>query len=226
MNRGGWGHSDRASDAEEPALTPTLIAAAFAGLGGFVVFLVVHALWILPIWFIAAPGSVVAALGGAGAGWAYHEVRPRFRRPVGAILALLGLQLVAVAPAHALAMARGPLPPGFVTNPPGPFLLRVMIELLGGAAAVGGVAGAVLAAPGRRRRAAIATAAAAVGLAIGPGHNVPLLAAAPAAPKMWLLLGASSLTAAVLFVPTLRLLRPAKPRPADVAPHLMQTNGV
>ena len=66
------------------------------------VFLVVHALWTLPIWFIAAPGSVVAALGGAGAGWAYHEVRPRFRRPVGAILALLGLQLVAVAPAHAL----------------------------------------------------------------------------------------------------------------------------
>ncbi|HEU5317912.1 MAG TPA: hypothetical protein VFX49_17505 [Chloroflexota bacterium] len=224
MNRGGWGHSDRASDAEEPALTPTLIAAAFAGLGGFVVFLVVHALWILPIWFIAAPGSVVAALGGAGAGWAYHEVRPRFRRPVGAILALLGLQLVAVAPAHALAMARGPLPPGFVTNPPGPFLLRVMTELLVGAAAIGAVAGAVMA-PGRRR-AAVATAAAAVGLAIGPGHNVPLLAAAPAAPKMWLLLGASILTAAVLFVPASRLLCPARLRPAGAAPHRMQTNGV
>lgn len=108
----------------EPPLTPTLLAAAFAGLGGLVVFLVVHAAWILPIWFIAAPGSVFAALGGAAVGWAYHELRPRFRGPAAALFALLSLQFIAVGPAQAFGLARGPLPPAYLTSPPSAFLLR------------------------------------------------------------------------------------------------------
>ncbi|HEU5317741.1 MAG TPA: hypothetical protein VFX49_16635, partial [Chloroflexota bacterium] len=107
------------------------------------------------------------------------------------------------------AQARGPLPPSYVTHPPAPFLLRAMGELLGGAAVAGAIAGGMVGAPQRRGHTAAATAAAAVGLALGPGHNVPLLATAPAAPKMWALLLASSVTAAVLFVLAYGRLRPA-----------------
>ena len=39
------------------------------------VFLTIHHFWIRPIWFIALPGSMIAALGGLAVGWAYDEVR-------------------------------------------------------------------------------------------------------------------------------------------------------
>ncbi len=54
-----------------------MIAGVLAGVAGLLVFLVLHALWIVPIWFILPAGMVVAAGGGLAIGWAYAELRQR-----------------------------------------------------------------------------------------------------------------------------------------------------
>jgi hypothetical protein len=49
-------------------MNANLIAGVTAGMAGLFVFLILHHLWIVPIWFILPFGVVVAAVGGA-AGW-------------------------------------------------------------------------------------------------------------------------------------------------------------
>lgn len=56
-------------------MTPFLIAVVLASLAGLLVFLVIHHIWILPIWFIVSPGLVIAVLGGLAVGWSYYEIR-------------------------------------------------------------------------------------------------------------------------------------------------------
>jgi len=51
------------------------ISGMIAGVAGLLTFLTVHALWIMPIWFILPMGLMVALLGGAAVGWAYAEVQ-------------------------------------------------------------------------------------------------------------------------------------------------------
>jgi ABC-type Co2+ transport system permease subunit len=54
----------------------------------------------------------------------------------------------------------------------------------GGLLATATAAGALIGARvGRSRRAAVLTALAAMGIAVGPGHNIPLLGGTPATPK-------------------------------------------
>ena len=48
-----------------------------AGLAGLGVFLILHHIWITPIWFVAPAGAVMAPAGGAAMGSSYAELASR-----------------------------------------------------------------------------------------------------------------------------------------------------
>ncbi len=77
-----------------------------AGCAGLVVFLLLHALWILPIWFILPIGLPIAAVGGLAVGWGYGEVRPRLRGAPWTVPVFVGLIAAILAPANARAISR------------------------------------------------------------------------------------------------------------------------
>jgi hypothetical protein len=84
-------------------------AGALAGLAGLVTFLIVHHVWIVPIWFVAPIGALLAAAAGAVVGLGYAEIRPRLPgRPwaAGVTLAMVGAMSP---PAIAIAQMRGPI---------------------------------------------------------------------------------------------------------------------
>jgi hypothetical protein len=57
-------------------LKASLFSGVLSGVVGLLVFLGIHHLWIMPIWFILPLGLVIAAGGGLAVGWAYHELLP------------------------------------------------------------------------------------------------------------------------------------------------------
>lgn len=59
-----------------PPLRSSLIAGVFSGIAGLATFMTIHALWIVPIWFVAPIGLVIAMAGGVAVAWAFHELRP------------------------------------------------------------------------------------------------------------------------------------------------------
>jgi len=158
-----------------------LIAGVVAGLAGLLVFLVLHALWIVPIWFILPIGLVLAAGGGLAIGWAYAELHHRLPRRPWTSLTVVGVSGLILMPAFVLAELQAPV---FVVTPTGPvqtvatsfIVARFVGELLATASIVGGLVGAWL---GRTRRAALATAVAGFVYALGPGHNIPFLGGTP-----------------------------------------------
>ena len=54
----------------------SITSGILAGAAGLLVFLVIHHVWIKPIWFILPLGLVIAAIGGLAVGWAYSELLP------------------------------------------------------------------------------------------------------------------------------------------------------
>jgi hypothetical protein len=159
-------------------LSAALFSGFIAGLSGLAVFLVVHALWILPIWFILPMGIPIAGIGGVAVGWAYAEIAHRlpvrpWRTPaVAALVSLILLPYILIAELR---------PPMFIVSGSGiavlmmsvpEAVLRFIGDLLIPAGVSGGVLGAWL---GRTRRATIMTFIAALTLALGPGHNIPFL---------------------------------------------------
>ena len=161
-------------------------AGAIAGVGGLAVFLVLHHLWIVPIWFIAPVGAVMAAIGGAAVGAAYGELLPRLPpRPwtslwvMASVAAILTPSFVAVelsGPIYAMGLGgEGTL---LVSAPEA--LTTFVVGLVGTATLTGAALGATI---GRTRRAAAKMALAGLALALGPGHNIPLLGGTPAAVK-------------------------------------------
>jgi hypothetical protein len=157
--------------------TAARIAGALAGIAGLLAFLALHALWIVPIWFILPVGLVMAGGGGLAVGWAYAELRWRLPRRPWTALAVVGVIALILLPAFVLAELHGPV---FAVTRSGPvqtvatsiIVLRFVGELLATATIVGGLAGWWL---GRTRRAALATAVAGFIFALGPGHNIPLI---------------------------------------------------
>ncbi len=180
----------------------SLIAGVLAGIAGLVVFLVIHHLWIKPIWFILPLGLVIAVIGGLAVGWAYSELLPGLPgRPwtIFAWVALIGLTLL---PSIVLAQLSPPLFTGTGEN----VIAAVSVEqaviifvrnLLFTATVIGGLGGWLI---GRTRRAAFATALAGFVFALGPGHNVPFLGNQPATGKGIILLLAIVLTASIVLV--------------------------
>jgi hypothetical protein len=186
----------------------SLIAGVLAGITGLMVFLVIHHLWIKPIWFILPLGLVIAVAGGSAVGWAYGELLPGLpRRPWTTFtwFALIGLTL---APAVVIAQLRPPLFTGSGMN----VIANVSIaqagiifirDLLLPATVIGGLVGWLI---GRTKRAVLATALAGFFFAVGPGHNVPFLGNQPATGKGIILLVAIVLSASIVLVKTSYLL--------------------
>lgn len=191
---------------------PAITAGVLAGVAGLLTFLLIHHVWIEPIWFIAPAGAIMAAVGGTAVGAAYVEIAPGLPdRPWrgGAMAAVWAAVLL---PAIILAEFRGPIfamdeaGGGSLLVPPAEAAADVLLGLFATAAVVGTALGLVL---GRTRRAGATMALAAVVLAAGPGHNIPLLGGTAAVGKELTILGAVVVVASVVLVRAeMRLQRP------------------
>ncbi len=185
-------------------IRPALIAGVLSGIAGLAVFLVVHALWILPIWFIAPPGLILAGAGGLAVGWAYAEMLPRLPRRPWTAPAVVGLIAAILAPAVILAQLRAPLfaisgMTGVLVAPIPVVVARFVLELLASVLLVGGLIGWWL---GRTRRAALATALAGFIFALGPGHNIPIIGGTPSVGKEIAIMTAIVVVSALVLVET------------------------
>jgi hypothetical protein len=179
----------------------SLIAGAISGIAGLFVFLIIHHLWIRPIWFILPVGLVIAALGGLAVGWCYAEIRSGLPPRPWTALALTAVIGVILAPSIFLAQLRPP-PIDITTGliPPeqtGRVIAIFVLELLLTATVVGGGMGWLL---GRTTQAAAATALAGFVFALGPGHNIPFLGNTPATGKGLVLLAAIIFLSSVALV--------------------------
>lgn len=155
-----------------------LIAGAMSGLVSLLAFMIAHAIWIMPIWFVLPLGIVLAGGGGVVVSWAYTEIRHRLPPPPWTVLAVAAIVFAALSPALVLAQ----LHPLFfdldgtllVTVP---VLIRhFIIDLLVTAFAMGALIGWWL---GRSKRAALATGLAGIVFALGPGHNTAFVTIVP-----------------------------------------------
>lgn len=178
-----------------------LIAGAFSGIVGLLVFLTIHHFWMRPIWFILLPGALIAALGGLAIGWAYAEIKVGLPPRPWTALAVMALVGVILLPSIVLAELRpalfdietGKLIDGKSTEA----AIRFVLELLLTATVVGALAGWRLGGAGW---AAFATTLAGFVFALGPGHNIPLLCGTPGVGKGIALLVAVVVVAAVVLV--------------------------
>lgn len=184
-------------------------AGAIAGLTGLAVFLVLHHAWIAPIWFVAPVGAVLATSGGSAVGAAYVELRPRLPGRPWTALCLVGVISAVLAPAIVVAELRGPI---YSLGPGGRGVLLVpaseaVVAFVGGLLAIttltGGLLGAVI---GRTQRAGATTAVAGFGLALGPGHNIPLLGGTPAVTTELVILVVAAGVASIVLVEAQRTL--------------------
>ena len=159
-------------------MNTTLTAGVLAGIAGLFVFLIIHHLWIMPIWFILPMGLAIAVVGGLAVGWAYGELLPHLPPRPWTALAVVVLIWAILLPSIVVAELRQPL---FVIEGANAVLavsvgrasLIFVLELLATSILVGALAGWLI---GRTGRAAQATALAGFIFALGPGHNIPLIA--------------------------------------------------
>lgn len=166
-------------------MNTTLIAGVLAGIAGLMVFLIIHHLWIMPIWFILPVGLIIAAAGGLAVGWAYGELLPYLPPRPWSVLAMIALIGIILLPAIVLAEVRQPV---FILSD-GEAVMAVSIgraaaifilELLVTATLTGALAGWLI---GGSSRAALATAIAGFIFALGPGHNIPFIGGTPGVGK-------------------------------------------
>jgi hypothetical protein len=196
----------RADPASEAARDSAAIwAGVAAGLAGLATFLVIHHVWIVPIWGIAPVGAMLAGLGGALVGAAYGEALPRLpRRPL-AIPAVIAVITLILAPSLVIAQATGPMfamtadGGGNLLVPPSSAILGFVVGLLGTATVMGAIVGWLV---GRTRRAIVLMAGAGFVLALGPGHNIPFLGASSAVGKELVILAAVVVVASIVLVET------------------------
>jgi hypothetical protein len=182
--------------------TDALTAGAVAGLSGLLVFLLLHALWIVPIWFILPVGLLLAGSGGLAVGLAYAELKSRLPRRPWTALAVVGIIVLILLPAVVLAELHGPV---FNDTPAGPVLTvapwvivaRFVGELLATATIMGGLVGWWL---GHTRRAVLATGLAGFVFALGPGHNIPLIGGTPGVGKELAIMTAVTCVSALVLV--------------------------
>jgi hypothetical protein len=192
-------------------------AGAIAGLAGLAAFLTLHHLLILPIWQMAPLGAFLAAGGGAAAGAAYGELRSHLPgAPWTPVVVVLGAALI-LGPAIVAGELTGPI---YAMAPTGGHLLvpagDAIVAFVGGLLATATLAGAVLGAVvGRTRSAAVRTAVAGFALALGPGHNIPMLGATAAVPRELAILAVVVLVSAITLVASQALLgrRPTRSTP-------------
>lgn len=184
----------------------TWIPGVAAGLAGFAVFLVLHAVWIIPIWFVAPLGLIIGSLGGVAVNWAYLHVESHL--PAGYIyrwVALAGGAVLILSPSLLVAWAGDPyfvvidgasVPTASVSG----IVVRFVVEFLVVTTLAGALLGWLVT---RTRSGTVAVAVAAFAFAIGPGHNLPFfhIWSAPGPTQTGLLLTlASIMVASATFV--------------------------
>lgn len=185
-----------------------LLAGILSGIAGLLVFLVIHHLWIVPIWFILPIGLVIAAAGGATAGWAYGELLPHLPSRPWTSLALFALIWTVLLPGLVLAELRPPLfdvsgGDAVLAVSVGRATLAFIVELLLTAALTGALAGWLI---GGSTRAALVTGLAALIFALGPGHNIPLIGGTAGVAKELAIMTAIILVSALVLVESHALL--------------------
>ena len=198
-----------------------LVSGSLAGLAGLVVFLVIHAVWIVPIWSVAPLGALVAAVGGVAVGRAYEEHRRLI--PGGGLGRVTAVSLagaLVLLPAEPIALVFAPsdsrlLFSNSIGQDAATLLVVGFVVFIALAAVIGAALGAWL---GRSAGSAAITGLAAVAFAIGVGHNAPFLGASPVAIKMWVIMLAATVAAAVVLVVADWLLRRGDREPGGTMP--------
>jgi hypothetical protein len=178
-----------------------LRAGVASGLAALSAFLILHAIWIVPIWTIVPVGFVLASAGGAAVGLAYVDVLPRLptSRPRRWIAVDAAIAAV-LAPGVLVGELRGPLPAA--TGPDGITAMELadvagdLVLFLVLASAVAAVGGWLLGSRGAARSCAVASFL----IALGPGHNIPALAGTAAVPTELAILAIEATVAAVVLV--------------------------
>lgn len=154
-------------------------AGVLSGLAGLATFLVIHHVWIVPIWFVAPVGALIAGLGGAAVGATYAELVPSPPRTGWAVVGVVGCAVLVLVPAIVAAELSGPLDAPDREGDGSGAAVSVL-GLFGGSAMAGASIGWLI---GRTRRAVATATLAALLLAVGPGHNIPFLGGTPAVIK-------------------------------------------
>src|SRR4026208_2355273 len=90
-------------------MTSSLLAGVISSLVGLLVFLVVHHVWIKPIWFITPVGFVLAAALGLAIGWAYFHIREGLPAAPWRTPAMFAVIVCMLAPGALLSFSHGPL---------------------------------------------------------------------------------------------------------------------
>lgn len=190
----------------------SLRAGVLAGTAGFATFLLIHHVWIVPIWFIAPAGMLVAAAGGMAVGAAYAELIAYLPRRPWTAIALIVVVGVVLLPAVVIAELRGPMfaidadGSGTLLVPGAEAAADLVVGLLGTATIAGAGLGWLIAGS---RRAAGMMALAAFAFALGPGHNIPLLGGTSAVAKeLVILVAVVGVASLVLVEAHARLVRP------------------
>lgn len=151
-------------------------AGVISGLVGLVTFLIIHAVWITPIWQVAFVGIIIASLAGLVTAQCYNIVKPaKHARPLSWIF-VFGATALPLLPGAVLPHLFPPLlesENGQVIHPINlPWLISgFFITLLIPAAITGGALGWFIT---KRRRPAALFSAMGLIMAVGPGHNLPL----------------------------------------------------
>jgi len=145
-------------------VTAATVAGATAGGVALVVFVVVHAMWIVPIWGMLSM-IPVAALVGALAAWPFEEMSARAALPPAPVdgIAFAALLLATLVPTAVFGVLAGPVDRDHITVP-------AVVIPLALAAPAGAAIGLLLTGSAA---AAGALAAAAFALALTLGHNLP-----------------------------------------------------
>lgn len=179
-----------------------VVPGVLSGIAGLLAFLGLHHLWIAPIWFVLPFGVVVAGLGGIAVQRSYDTLRAVLPARPWTAPALVGLVAVILLPSFVLAELRPTLfdisgPQATLAVSPTTVTAVFVLELLVVTALTGGMVGWVV---GRTRAAAMTTAVAGFVLALGPGHNIPLIGGTPGVATEVGLLTAAVVVAAVTLV--------------------------
>ena len=153
-----------------------VLSGVMSGIVCLVAFLVIHAIWITPIWNVAVIGVFIASAGGAVAARCCALVRHMMPvRPL-SWFAMFGMLAIPLVPCIMLTAVLPPLlesENGQVVHPINvPWLVTgFFVNLLLPAAAVGATIGWLIA---RKRSAVALFAGMGLLMALGPGHNLPL----------------------------------------------------
>ena len=173
------------------AESPTIVAGAIAGAAALLVFVVVHAIWIVPIWGMLLMLPLASAVG-AIAAWPFAEMASRGTLPAAPYdgIAFSLILLATLIPTALYGAFAGPVDMHDID-------VRALVVPLLLAAPSGAAIGLLF---GGSERSALALASAALALALTLGHNLPFFPLGSASwEKAFSLVVAAEVSAGIAF---------------------------